>query len=141
MKEGDNLSRNDLKQIVGCNIKNVRKSRNLTQTQLAEQIGKHESSIRKYEKGLTDIPNEVILKIADVLEVSPAELLSVDEWETKLNPDGKLSEEVKTIEDVKTFFGEDAVKLLQQFHMLNEAGKEKILSDLEDLTMLPKYQK
>ena len=141
MKEGDNLSSNDLKQIVGCNIKNVRKSRNLTQTQLAEQIGKHESSIRKYEKGLTDIPNEVILKIADVLEVSPAELLSVDEWETKLNPDGKLSEEVKTIEDVKTFFGEDAVKLLQQFHMLNEAGKEKILSDLEDLTMLPKYQK
>ena len=135
------MSRNDLKQIVGCNIKNVRKSRNLTQTQLAEQIGKHESSIRKYEKGLTDIPNEVILKIADVLEVSPAELLSVDEWETKLNPDGKLSEEVKTIEDVKTFFGEDAVKLLQQFHMLNEAGKEKILSDLEDLTMLPKYQK
>ena len=135
------MSSNDLKQIVGCNIKNVRKSRNLTQTQLAEQIGKHESSIRKYEKGLTDIPNEVILKIADVLEVSPAELLSVDEWETKLNPDGKLSEEVKTIEDVKTFFGEDAVKLLQQFHMLNEAGKEKILSDLEDLTMLPKYQK
>ena len=141
MKEGDNLSSNDLKQIVGCNIKNVRKSRNLTQTQLAEQIGKHESSIRKYEKGLTDIPNEVILKIADVLEVSPAELLSVDEWETKLNPDGKLSEEVKTIENVKIFFGEDAVKLLQQFHMLNEAGKEKILSDLEDLTMLPKYQK
>ena len=141
MKEGDNLSSNDLKQIVGCNIKNVRKSRNLTQTQLAEQIGKHESSIRKYEKGLTDIPNEVILKIADVLEVSPAELLSVDEWETKLNPDGKLSEEVKTIETVKTFFGEDAVKLLQQVHMLNEAGKEKILSDLEDLTMLPKYQK
>ena len=72
MKEGDNLSSNDLKQIVGCNIKNVRKSRNLTQTQLAEQIGKHESSIRKYEKGLTDIPNEVILKIADVLEVSPS---------------------------------------------------------------------
>lgn len=141
MKEGDNLSSNDLKQIVGCNIKNVRKSRNLTQTQLAEQIGKHESSIRKYEKGLTDIPNEVILKIADVLEVSPAELLSVDEWETKFNPDGKLSEEVKTIETVKTFFGEDAVKLLQQFHMLNEVGKEKILSDLEDLTMLPKYQK
>lgn len=135
------MSSNDLKQIVGFNIKQVRKSKKITQSQLAEQIGKHESSIRKYEKGLTDIPNEVIIKIADVLEVPPAELLSVDEWESKYNPDGKLSEEVKTLEAIKSFYGDDAVKLLQQFHMLNEAGKEKILSDLEDLTMLSKYLK
>ena len=141
MKEGEHLSINDMKQTVGFNIKTIRKSKKMTQEQLAQRIGKHESSIRKYEKGLTDIPNEVIIKIADALEVPPAELLSVDEWESKYNPDGKLSEEVKTIESIKAFYGDDAVKLLQQFHMLNDAGKEKILSDLEDLTMLPKYLK
>lgn len=65
------------KSIIGMNIKQARKQKKLTQIQLAEQIGKHESSIRKYEKGLTDIPNEVISKIADVLEVSPAELLGI----------------------------------------------------------------
>lgn len=135
------MSINDMKQTVGFNIKTIRKSKKMTQEQLAQRIGKHESSIRKYEKGLTDIPNEVIIKIADALEVPPAELLSVDEWESKYNPDGKLSEEVKTIESIKAFYGDDAVKLLQQFHMLNDAGKEKILSDLEDLTMLPKYLK
>lgn len=135
------MSANDMKQTVGFNIKTIRKSKKMTQEQLAQRIGKHESSIRKYEKGLTDIPNEVIIKIADVLEVPPAELLSVDEWESKYNHDGKLSEEVKTIESIKAFYGDDAVKLLQQFHMLNDAGKEKILSDLEDLTMLPKYLK
>lgn len=65
------------KSIIGMNIKQARKEKKLTQIQLAEQIGKHESSIRKYEKGLTDIPNEVISKIADVLEVSTAELLGI----------------------------------------------------------------
>lgn len=130
-----------MKNIVGLNIKKFRKEKKLTQMQLADLIGKHESSIRKYEKGLTDIPNEVIMQIADTLEVTPAELLSVEDWETKYNPDGRLSEEVKTIEAVQTFFGDDAVELLQQFQMLNESGREKLLSDIEDLTMIPKYQK
>lgn len=141
MKEGEPLQTSDMKKIVGLNIKRIRKQKKLTQPQLAELIGKHESSIRKYEKGLTDIPNEVIMLIADKLEVAPSELLSVDDWETKYNPDGKLSKEVKMLESVQAFFGADAVKLLQQFDMLNEAGKEKVLSDIEDLTLLPKYQK
>lgn len=81
----DDWENSNFRETIGMNIKTVRKSRKMTQEQLAQKIGKHESSIRKYEKGLTDIPNEVIIKIADVLEVSPAELLSVDEWESKFN--------------------------------------------------------
>lgn len=138
-----------MKNIVGLNIKKFRKEKKLTQMQLADLIGKHESSIRKYEKGLTDIPNEVIMKIADTLEVTPAELLSVEDWETKYNPDGRLAEEVKVYETLKNFFGDyvgndvgdDAVELLQQFQKLNHLGRKKLLSDIEDLTMIPKYQK
>lgn len=112
----------------------------MKQKELAELIGYTESSISKYEQGLVDIPNTVIGLIARALDVTPVDLLG-ESWESEFNHDGKLSEEVKTIESIKTFYGDDAVKLLQQFHMLNDAGKEKILSDLEDLTMLPKYLK
>ncbi len=128
------------KSIVGMNIKQARKMKKMKQKELAELIGYTESSISKYEQGLIDIPNTVIGLIARALDVSPVDLLG-ESWEAEFNPGGKLSNEVQTIERIQENFSKEDVKLLQQFHMLNEAGKEKILSDIEDLTMLPKYQK
>lgn len=55
--------------IVGKNIKTFRQEKKLTQGELAKLIGKSESSIRKYEKGLVEIPNTVIEAIADKLDV------------------------------------------------------------------------
>lgn len=128
------------KKIVGMNIKLARKKKKMKQKELADLIGYTESSISKYEQGLIQIPNTVIDLIARALEISPVDLLG-ESWESENNPDGKLSEEVKTIEAVQSFFGDDALKLLQQFQMLNESGREKMLSDIEDMTMIPKYQK
>lgn len=65
------------KSIVGMNIKQARKQKKMKQKELAELIGRTESSIRKYEKGLIDVPNEVIGLIARTLDVSPAELLGI----------------------------------------------------------------
>ena len=44
---------------IGLSIKENRKKLKLTQTELAEMIGKTESSIRRNEKGLRKIPNYV----------------------------------------------------------------------------------
>ena len=126
---------------IGDNIKNLRKQAGFSQKELAAMIGQTPTSIMHYEKGDRTPNQENIEKIATALKVRPSTLLDWDDWENRFNHDGKLSEEVKTIESIKDFYGDDAVKLLQQFHMLNDAGKEKILSDLEDLTMLPKYLK
>lgn len=41
---------------IGLKIKENRKKLKLTQKELGEKIGKTESSIQKYEKGLTQIP-------------------------------------------------------------------------------------
>ena len=122
------------------NIKQARKKKKMKQKELADLIGYTESSISKYEQGLVDIPNTVIGLIARALEVSPVELLG-ESWESEFNPDGKLAEEVKTFESVKSLLDENAIKLLQQFDMLNASGKQKVLSDVEDMTMIPKYQK
>lgn len=65
------------KSIVGMNIKQARKQKKMKQKELAELIGRTESSIRKYEKGLIDVPNKVIGLIARTLDVSPAELLGI----------------------------------------------------------------
>lgn len=50
----------------------------MTQADLAEKIGRSESSVRKYEKGLTEIPHSVIEKIARALGVDAFELYAYD---------------------------------------------------------------
>ena len=49
--------------------------------------------------------------------------------------------EVKLIEQIQKQYGTDAVKLLQLFTSLNKSGKEKAVSNLEDLTAIEKYIK
>ena len=59
---------------VGQNIKEFRIEKGLTQQALAKKIGKSESSIRKYEKGLVEIPNTVIEAIAKELDIETFDL-------------------------------------------------------------------
>ncbi|MCD8091018.1 MAG: helix-turn-helix domain-containing protein, partial [Clostridiales bacterium] len=59
------------------NIRRFRKGK-MTQKELAEKIGKTESSVRKYEKGLVNIPLDVIEKIASALRVAPANIGGYD---------------------------------------------------------------
>lgn len=129
------------KALVGRNIKQARKKRHLKQKELAELIGYTESSISKYEQGLIEIPNSVIEMIAKVLQVSPLQLLGSEEWDEAFNPNGKLAKEAATVDFIEEFYGETALKLLETFNKLNELGRVKALSELEDLIEVPKYQK
>lgn len=75
MKGGDKLDDNK----IGMNIKKYRKGK-FTQQELANKIGKTESSIRKYEKGLVTIPLDVLNKIATALEVKVADLMGISDY-------------------------------------------------------------
>jgi transcriptional regulator with XRE-family HTH domain len=66
---------------IGERIKMYRKQKKLTQRQLAELIDKTESSIRKYEKGLIEIPNIVLLQISDALDIKAWLLLGMNDKE------------------------------------------------------------
>lgn len=62
---------------VGLKIKEYRKKKKLTQKELAELINRTESSIRKYEKGLIEIPNSILEKIAQALEINITDLINI----------------------------------------------------------------
>ena len=76
--------------------KKIRKYRNLagvTQKQLAEKIGKAESSIQKYEAGKVEIPFNVLGNIAKSLDVEIIDLLDdFTELEIENNTDGMREE-------------------------------------------------
>lgn len=59
---------------IGKKIKQYRKGK-MTQQELANLIGRTESSIRKYEKGLVTIPLDVLGKIASILDVTVFQLM------------------------------------------------------------------
>lgn len=59
---------------IGKKIKQYRKGK-MTQQELANLIGRTESSIRKYEKGLVTIPLDVLEKIASILDVTVFQLM------------------------------------------------------------------
>lgn len=63
---------------VGSRIKDKRKEQKLTQAQLGYAIGKTESSIRKYEKNLVEIPDSVMKKIALALDTTESYLCGID---------------------------------------------------------------
>ena len=73
-KEGEKMDN----KTTGSKIKQARKRKGLTQKELAESINRTESSIRKYEKGLVEIPNSILEQIAVVLDVNVSDLMS---WE------------------------------------------------------------
>lgn len=68
---------NNLK--IGENIRFYRKQKKLTQKELALKIGKTESSIRKYEKGLVEIPLSTIEDIAYSLNVPVEKIYTFSE--------------------------------------------------------------
>ena len=82
---------------IGYRIKELRESKKVTQTELAERIGTSKQNIYKYETGvITNIPSDKIEAIADFFHVSPAYLMGWEE--SKISP---LDELIKKHSNIK----------------------------------------
>ena len=79
-KKRSKLEEFSLKELFGERLRDLRKKRKLTQTELGKKIGKCESTIRKYEAGIVEPNIESILKIADFFNVTTDYLLGVGEF-------------------------------------------------------------
>lgn len=62
---------------IGSRIKMSREREGLTQKELGEAVGRTESTIRKYEKGLIEVPRSVIERIALTLHTDLAFLMGI----------------------------------------------------------------
>lgn len=57
------------------NIRQIRKSRRITQEEMAHKLGISLTAYRDLEKGSTSVMNGNVMKMADLLETSPEELI------------------------------------------------------------------
>lgn len=60
---------------IGKKLKEIRKSKKITQTELGNLLGKSLSTIQKYESGEIEIPLNTILKVCDFFDISINEII------------------------------------------------------------------
>jgi transcriptional regulator with XRE-family HTH domain len=86
-------AKSDLEQVyrtVGERIRDERKRQNITQDELALQVGLTRTSITNMEKGRQKLLLHTLIQIANILGIPPARLLPTFERETSV----KLPEEL-----------------------------------------------
>lgn len=71
-----------LRKIIGANLKKIRKSRHLTQAQLAEKIGIEPVSVARIETGINFPKEENLTAIAEALNVKVLDFFNTQEQET-----------------------------------------------------------
>ena len=117
---------------IGNKIRELRMISRMSQEALGKRIGLQRAAINKYEKGTVEnVPIKTIEKMADVFEVSPSYIVG---W----NIEGRdpLAFEVKVLQGVKSFYGEESVDLLEGFSELNATGKRKVLHYTDDMAKI-----
>ena len=121
---------------IGQKIQNLRKRRNITQKQLSEMIGKGFSTVQKYEIDALHPPVDVLIKIAEALNVSRSYFIA-DENEFTL--DMFLLE--NDLVDVISPFNDCTRRLLSAFERLNPEGQKTAAERIEELTEIERYTK
>ena len=79
-------------------IKEIRKQKHITAEDIALKLHVHPSTVYRWEKGeIEKIPYQILVPLAELLNVSPLDLLGIDQGITKeqrlLNAFNLLSEE------------------------------------------------
>lgn len=116
----------------GTRIKYLRQLTGMSQEELGRRVGVQRAAINKYEVGtVVNIPISTIEKMAEVFSVSPTYIVG---WnEEAANP---LSAEVKVLQGVKSFYGKDAVDLLEAYTSLSKQGKQRVRQYVNDMAEL-----
>lgn len=106
----------------GERIKYLRSLTDMSQEELGRRVGVQRAAINKYEKGTVEnIPIKTIEKIARVFDVSPTYIVG---WNG--DADNPLAVEVKLLQGVKRFYGNDTVELIEMYTHLTTKGKGRV---------------
>jgi transcriptional regulator with XRE-family HTH domain len=116
----------------GTRIKELRTLAGMSQEELGRRVGVQRAAINKYEVGsVTNIPLATIEKLATVFDVSPTYIVG---WnDTPSNP---LAAEVKVLKGVQSFYGKDAVDLLEAYTTLSKEGRKRVFQYIADMSEL-----
>ena len=110
----------------GVVIKELRKSKEMTQEQLAELLGVQKSSIYKYESGdVRNLKLSTIRNLCMIFQVAPGVFVFPEIWEAAMPKSETIQENLNAI---------------STYVNLSDEGKTKILEYMRDIIEIPKYR-
>lgn len=130
-------------------LKDARKSRNITQQQLASVLGVNRATISKYESGIIEPSISQLQTMASYIGISFSALAGeivgqaydagfldgseAEKWENHVI-DELWHDEGYTKSEIE-------IELITAFFNLNSDGQKEAVKRVEELTEIPKYQK
>lgn len=115
----------------GERLRNLRKGRDITQSQLAAEIGVVASAVGKYERSPQAYPSvEALIKIADYFQVSTDYLLkgAPDFVSAESERDNLSARENEYMSTGNQLFSPEAMELLHIYENLKGRGRLKLLN-------------
>ena len=91
---------NNIKHLLGENIKRIRRRQHITQENLAELVDRSKSHISKIEQGLTNPPLDLLIEIANALNVSMNELFNFSYFDNTITTE-RMKNTLCTIQNKK----------------------------------------
>lgn len=144
---------------IGEKIRCIRKRKGLTQKGLAEKSGIAEITIRQYEADKYKPKPDAIMKLCFALDCKTTDLIDDDNQKyyrmfdeilknahslvNSANTEDELDKAEKLLTDAEKLYQEEYplnIRLQASFELLNNAGKEKAVTYVEDLSKIPEYQ-
>ena len=122
--------------LIGNRIKELRKKYKYTQTELAEKVGVTKSTIAAYENDSRQPSYEVLIKMADVFNVSIDSLL-LNRTESKIDISGLNPSQVSILESLVSYFRKS--ELLEAFYGNDQIDIEGLMKKYPDI--VNKYYK
>ncbi len=117
---------------VGERIKQLRKEKGLTQTELGELLGVKKAAVQKYESGqVQNLKQSTITKLCEIFNRHPGHFIFDDPELEK-----QLKDDIVLIETIQNRFGNEVVSIIEVVIELNDANKNKVLDYANDIAVL-----
>ena len=144
---------------IGEKIRCIRKKKGMTQKALAEKSGIAEITIRQYEADKYKPKPDAIMKLCFALNCNTTDIIDDDNQKyykmfddilknvhslmKAANTEDDLDIAEKLLTEAENLYQENyplSIRLQASFDLLNNAGQEKAVAYVEDLSKIPEYQ-
>ncbi|MFD1412980.1 helix-turn-helix domain-containing protein [Oceanobacillus jeddahense] len=89
---------------MGINIRNKRKSLNLSQEYIAEQLQVSRQAVSKWEMGQSEPSTNNLIKLAELFSCDITEILSQEQTDERKVIDNQMKQETKTVIEPKNWY-------------------------------------
>ena len=119
---------------IGEKIKQLRKNKGLTQSELGDLLGVKKAAVQKYESNqVQNLKQAVIKKLCEVFDKTPSYFI-FDDFDSELEKE--LKTELEFIQIVQKKYGEEVYHILEAVINLNEDSKKKVVEYINDISFI-----